>query len=102
MSFKKRDKVIIKYCHRAVNLDVLNSVSNKFMQAKFKVLQKQSLNHLWPEVCCTDGMLDVVQRSNSAKSQINVTNWSSFNCKSVLKYHYMEPKLRRMYLKEAY
>lgn len=79
MSFKKWDKVIIKYCHRAVNLNVLNSVSNEFMQAKFKLLLKQSLNHLWPEVCCTDGMLDVVQHRNSVKSQINVKTWSSSN-----------------------
>lgn len=30
--------MIIKYCQRAVNLDVLNSLSNEFMQAKFTVL----------------------------------------------------------------
>ena len=94
--------MIVKYCHRAVNLDVLNSVRNEFMQMDFKVLWKQSLNHLWPEVCCTHGMLDVVQHRNSVKSQINVKDWSSFTCKSVLKYHYMEPELGRIYLKEAY
>lgn len=72
---------------------MFNTVSNKFMQAKFKLLLKQSLDHLRPEVCCTDGMLDVVQHRNSMKSQINVKMWSISNWKSVLKYH-MQPELK--------
>lgn len=38
VGFKKWNKVITQHCHGIVNLEVVNTVSEEFMQTQFKVL----------------------------------------------------------------